>query len=113
MWIVGFEGCFREVVSEDRDGSLLGMEISCDELHQRCLPSSACPDESGLFSLLDRDGEAIEYFGFVIAVGDIVYGDGFILNSKSISRFIALDRSERFESRPKDGNTGKLPENIS
>lgn len=48
------------------------MEISCDELHEGGLPSSTRSDESSLFSLFYREGEVIEYFGFVVGVGDVL-----------------------------------------
>ena len=58
------------------------MQISSDELHECGLPSSTRTYECGPLSSLDREWEIREYFSVVIAVGDIMDGDIFVLWSE-------------------------------
>jgi hypothetical protein len=66
------------------------MEISCNELHERSLPSSTGSDKCCLLSSLDGEGEVIEYLGFIVAVGDILNFDVFGSFRKSRTRIVSL-----------------------
>lgn len=111
MWIITFECRLIEFVPEGRDRSTFWMEVSCDELYERGLPSSTCTDECGLFSFLDRERKIRKDLRVVVAVGDIFDLDVLVLWGKSEARIVSTDRSERIKSRPKLFYRCKMPRN--
>lgn len=101
MRIVGFESGFRERIPEYTDTSRIRMQVSCNEFHECCFSSSTRPNKSCLFSLLYIERKILEYFCFIVAIGDVFDFDVFLFWSEGFSSGISLEFWWVFKSGPK------------
>ena len=67
------------------------MKVSCYELQESSLASTRCTNKGGLFALLDREREILEYLRIIITIGDILDFDVFLSWKKSGSGGVSLN----------------------
>ncbi len=92
--VVGFQSCFIETVSEDRDISFIGMKVTSNKFHEGRFPSSTLSDKRCFLSWFNGERKVLKYIRIIVAVGDVFDDDGFLFWGEGRSGVVAGDRSK-------------------